>query len=258
MNRPDVPIPRVTIILAAHADAPWIENAIYSVQAQSFTNWELICVLDAVSERVQAVVSSCLRDSRIRQITLSSNVGAGSARNEGLYAARGDLIAILDSDDEWTHQHLQQAVDYLDVRRKVVLVGSSYAKIKMDGTFEGQVVRAPRFMVKQMLVLRNCFAHSSVVYQRDLALKIGGYPLGVTVGEDYCLWLGMAKYGRVKNLNRVSVMYRVHEDQTSRKMIDQRNSKEILKFKFALSVSTWVPKWFVSLSHKIWLKRRNY
>ena len=243
--------------MAAHGDAPWIENAINSIKAQSLSEWELICVLDDVTESVSRLVGEQVLDARIRVIAHQENIGAAAARNEGLEKARGELIAVLDSDDEWSEDHLRNGVEFLEKHHEVALVGTSYRVIDEHGIATGTAIIAPRMMLLRQLTVRNCFAHSSVIYRRNVAVEAGGYPLGVTVGEDYCLWLRIARLGRLRNSRSISVNYRVHGDQMSRRLIDIKSSELIRQSKLDLASTVWIPKWIVILSHSLWLKKRN-
>lgn len=257
MNKEIGNSPRVSVILAAHGDAPWIECAINSIKAQSLIEWELICVLDDVTESVTRLVCGHQRDARIRIFVHQKNLGAAAARNVGLDKARGNLIAILDSDDEWSEDHLRNGVEFLEKHQGVALVGASYRVIDAYGSATGRVIIAPRMLLPRQLTVRNCFAHSSVIYRRSVAVRAGGYPLGVTIGEDYCLWLRIAGLGQIRNSRNISVNYRVHGDQTSRKPIDVKSSQLIREYKLELASIAWTPKWIVMLSHRLWLKRRN-
>ncbi len=93
-----------SVIMPAYNRADTIAEAIASVRAQSHENWELLVVddgsTDATAETVRALIEET-GDSRIRLIELPWNKGVSAARNAGLEQARGDVIAYLDSDNDW-------------------------------------------------------------------------------------------------------------------------------------------------------------
>ena len=92
--------PDVTVVMANYNGAAFIGQAIGSVQAQSLKSWELIVVDDASQDDSLAIIRSyAQRDPRIRVIAQSANRGPAAARNRALDAARGDWIAVFDSDD---------------------------------------------------------------------------------------------------------------------------------------------------------------
>jgi glycosyltransferase involved in cell wall biosynthesis len=101
----------VSIIMPTFNRADTIKRAIRSVQAQTFTDWELIVVDDGSTDDTVAVIEGC--DPRLR-IIRQQNQGAAGARNTGLRASAGSYIAFLDSDDEWLPHHLELCVSFLE------------------------------------------------------------------------------------------------------------------------------------------------
>jgi glycosyltransferase involved in cell wall biosynthesis len=91
--------------------ADTIRRAIRSVQAQTFTNWELIVVDDGSTDDTVALIEGC--DPRLKLIR-QENQGTAGARNAGLSASAGSYIAFLDSDDEWLPHHLELCVSFLE------------------------------------------------------------------------------------------------------------------------------------------------
>jgi glycosyltransferase involved in cell wall biosynthesis len=90
--------------------ADTIRRAIRSVQAQTFTDWELIVVDDGSTDNTVALIEGC--DPRLKLIR-QENRGTAGARNAGLRASAGSYIAFLDSDDEWLPHHLELCVGFL-------------------------------------------------------------------------------------------------------------------------------------------------
>ncbi len=91
--------------------ADTIMRAIRSVQAQTFTDWELIVVDDGSTDNTAARIEGC--DPRLKLIR-QENQGTAGARNTGLRASSGAYIAFLDSDDEWLPHHLELSVSFLE------------------------------------------------------------------------------------------------------------------------------------------------
>jgi glycosyltransferase involved in cell wall biosynthesis len=101
----------VSIIMPTFNRADTIKRAIRSVQAQTFTDWELIVVDDGSTDDTAARIEGC--DPRLKLIR-QENQGTAGARNTGLRASAGSYIAFLDSDDEWLPHHLELCVRFLE------------------------------------------------------------------------------------------------------------------------------------------------
>jgi glycosyltransferase involved in cell wall biosynthesis len=104
-------VPLVSIILPTYNREDTIRRAIASVQAQTFSDWELIVVDDGSSDGTVALIEGC--DPRLKLIR-QQNQGTAGARNTALRASSGAYIAFLDSDDEWLPHHLELCVAFLE------------------------------------------------------------------------------------------------------------------------------------------------
>src|SRR5262245_14811896 len=104
-------MPLVSVIMPTFKRADTIRRAIRSVQAQTFTDWELIVVDDGSTDNSVALIEG--RDPRLK-ILRQENQGTAGARNAGLLASAGSYIAFLDSDDEWLPHHLELCVSFLN------------------------------------------------------------------------------------------------------------------------------------------------
>lgn len=101
--------PLVSVIMPAYGAEAYIEEAIASVQAQTYENWELLVLEDCSPDRCAQIVEDMAReDSRIRLLRNEKNMGVARTRNRGLDLCRGDYVAFLDSDDLWRPQKLQK------------------------------------------------------------------------------------------------------------------------------------------------------
>ncbi len=98
----------VSIITPSYNSSRYIKNAIDSVIAQTYENWEMLIIDDASMDFSRQIVKEYMnKESRIRLIELKENMGPAIARNIGIAEARGHYIAFLDSDDLWLPKKLE-------------------------------------------------------------------------------------------------------------------------------------------------------
>lgn len=104
----------VSIITPSYNTAKYIAETIESVQAQTYTNWEMIIVDDCSTDNTDDIVAPFLTDSRIRYLKNPQNSGAAVSRNYALREAKGRWIAFLDSDDLWMPDKLRRQIDFME------------------------------------------------------------------------------------------------------------------------------------------------
>ena len=104
---------KVSIISPVYNAAGYVADAIRSVIAQTYSDWELWLVDDGSSDESVKVVSQVLDDDRIRLIELKENKGAAYARNTGIKMSTGRYIAFIDSDDLWAVDKLEKELKFM-------------------------------------------------------------------------------------------------------------------------------------------------
>ena len=129
----------VSIIMASYNYAGFIGEAVRSVQAQSFQDWELLIVDDGSTDSSRSIAEDfCRHDGRIKLLTHSGNVNRGLAATvkRGVDAATGKYIAFLESDDRWLPENLIRKVAILDAFPEVALVDDKVALFGESGLFD--------------------------------------------------------------------------------------------------------------------------
>ena len=104
----------VTVITPSYNTERFIAETIRSVQAQTYSHWEMIIVDDCSSDDTDAIVKPFLEeDERIKYVKNEQNAGAAMSRNKALRMARGKWIAFLDSDDLWMPEKLEHQLKFM-------------------------------------------------------------------------------------------------------------------------------------------------
>lgn len=212
----------------------YLAEAVSSVLAQSFRDFELLVVDDASDDESAAVLRRFAEaDTRVRVLTSATNLGPPSASNMGLAQARGSLLARLDADDVCLPGRLQRQVDMFDSDPALVLLGSAFDYV--DGA--GRWVAEGRYpledaALRTFLIEAGCpFCHSAVMMRVDAVRRLGGYRQVVNrYSLDYDLFLRLAEMGTIANLPDKLVGYRVHPGQiTAQKMELQVRSAHVYR-----------------------------
>lgn len=186
-------MPSVSIVIPTFNRENFVVNAIDSVLKQSFRDYEIIVVDDGSTDRTRKVLESY--GERIKYI-YQENSGVSSARNTGIRAAKGEWIAFLDSDDEWTEDYL--AVHVAQIREFPRAVGhianactvlpngeraDHFRETGLSGCFKGK----NRLVLEKPLstIIRHVpwFLQSTILHGNTLASS-GLFDVGLSIAED--------------------------------------------------------------------------
>jgi glycosyltransferase involved in cell wall biosynthesis len=193
--------PVVSVVIPTYNRARMVGNAIQSVMAQTFGNWELLVIDDGSADDTRVVVSA-FRDTRLSFHRLDRNRGQSAARNTGINLARGTYVSFLDSDDEWFPEKLAREVAAFEAGGEAVgLVYCGKELLGSDGRFLGQ--RLPTFEgdVYRRLQAGDFIGSCSRVALRKSVLEVvGGFDETLPSYEDWDLWLRAAKVSKVASV----------------------------------------------------------
>lgn len=197
----------VSIVLPLYNRARCVGRAVASVLAQRAAGgaavppWELI-VVDDGSEDDGAAVVEAFGDPRIQIIRRPVNRGAAAARNVGVAAARGDFVAFIDSDDEWTPDKLATQTAAMRAVDAPAATCAGFLLRRADGA---EAERRPTAVQGVAGLLDGCFVApgSTLMARRDCLLAVGPFDESLTRLEDWDWLLRMAESRRLVCLDAV-------------------------------------------------------
>jgi glycosyltransferase involved in cell wall biosynthesis len=102
--------PAVSVVVATRARPQYLQEAIESVIAQTFRDFEIVVVVDGPDDETEGTLRA-IEDERLRIVVLPTSAGSGGARNAGIAAATGEWIALLDDDDLWLPRKLERQLE---------------------------------------------------------------------------------------------------------------------------------------------------
>lgn len=200
----------ISVITCTWNSANYLSESIASVLKQDYPDIEYIFVdggsTDGTLEQIRGLQ---------RPFQLLENVRGGVSRamNEGLRAARGDVIAYLHSDDYYLYPDvLSRVARHLESSGRGWLFGRTMALV--DGKLHPDNYVAPRFSYASLL-RGNYIPHPATFVRRDLMLKAGGFNTSLKYAMDYDLWLKLARIGPPVQLDEPLAAFREHEGSLS-------------------------------------------
>ena len=195
----------VSIIMPSYNTENYISQAIDSVRAQTYKNWELLIVDDCSVDSTDEVVKPFLRDERIKYFKNEKNCGAAVCRNRALREAKGRWIAFLDSDDLWVPEKLEKQINFM-VKNRIHFSYSNYCEIKIDGYRNGISVTGPKKITKK--------GFNNYCWPGCLTVMYDSKTVGLIQVEDirknndYAMWLKVCRKADCYLLNEELAMYR--------------------------------------------------
>lgn len=197
--RPDEPL--VSVVMPLWNRARQVRGAIESVQAQSFTGWELVVVDDGSQDDSLAVVTGIAHfDDRITVVP-QPHGGVCRARNTGLEHARGRYVAFLDTDNRWRPGFLAVMLARLED------TGWSMAHSALRATKDGETYYRAFEGTHEHLLVANHVDLNVLVARTDVVREVGGFDESLRRGVDYDLLLRLAETEPLRLVPYLGVEY---------------------------------------------------
>lgn len=230
--------PLVTFYVPVYNGAAYLRDALDSILAQTFGDWECILIDDHSTDGSAAILEDC-RDPRFRRYRQPANMNVANASNLAIRLARGKYLARLDQDDVAVPTRLEQQVSFLETHPGITVCGgametfghiNALAKLpEHDGEIKANLMVAVNNIANPASVVRTDFLKSRGI------LNDPRFPLSC----DYGMWVDCALAGaNFVNLQSVVTRYRTHPGQSSNDM--ESLVKGVIDCKLRL-LQAWFP-----------------
>ncbi len=189
-------MPLVSVIIPTYNHAHFLGRALQSVIDQTYLNWEAIVIDNHSTDNTDEVLRY-FTDERIKIFKIQNNGVIAASRNMGILAAKGELIAFLDSDDWWVPSKLLRCIqlfdDSVDIVYHHLYVKRSYKHTRFNQRIVSSKPTSPVFL--GLLANGMSIPNSSVLVRKDLLIRIGGISesLDLISVEDYDTWIRLSK-----------------------------------------------------------------
>lgn len=191
--------PRVSVVVPAHNSEAFLGQALRSVEAQSYGDWEVVVVDDASTDRTAALAEGF--GPGVTVVRSERNLGPAGARNLALARASGELVALLDADDYFLPDFLERQVGAYDAASaEGARVGLVTCNARILGP-EGMVARTYHDIhrVSGELTLERLLSRNPVfvssLFPRRLIDEVGPFDTDIRGAEDFDLWIRIMERG---------------------------------------------------------------
>ena len=216
-------MPRVSVVIASYEHEAYVADCLESVLAQTFQDFEIVVTddgsTDATAQRIRA-----LRDPRIRLEVFERNRGACIALNHGIRRARGELVAILNSDDLFEPDKLALQVAWLDAHPQVGAVfawptvvderGERFSDERHKDFAVFHVENRDRHAwLRHFFDAGNCLCHPTLMVRRGCYDAVGLYDARLAQVPDLDMWIRLASRFELHVMPRALTRFRIRDQQ---------------------------------------------
>lgn len=239
----------VSVLMSCYNAEKWLERSIRSILNQSFINWEFVIVDDGSTDNTWNILNLySKKDERIK-IYKKNNTGLADSLNYGLKRCNGFFIARLDSDDFSEPERLKIQYKFLENNPDVILCGSyHYEEITSSKKSAKNAVKkyptSDMKLRKNLKTVSKFFSHSSAMFKKSNAEKVGGYSKKYKKTQDFDFWLKLSTTGKISCIKKPLVTITKHNQSIS------NNPNGFNQFIFGIAAAT---SYFYYLKTNRWL-----
>jgi glycosyltransferase involved in cell wall biosynthesis len=216
--------PRISLLVPVYNGEKYLREALDSLLAQTFGDFELLVIDDGSTDSSAEIVSS-YQDPRVRLERNERNLGLIATLNRGLELARGEFIARMDCDDVSFPNRLERQIRFMEDNPEVGVAGTWFEKVRDDGSSVMMKVPADDATIRFFMIFDNAFLHSSIIIRRNLLERFGlRFDADFPYAEDYEFWVRCARHTRIANIPEALLRYRDHSENTSNRFRKEQNS----------------------------------
>ena len=208
-------MPFFSVVIPLYNKAAYIEDTLKSVVNQTFKDFEVIIVNDGSTDNSLEIARS-FNDERIRIID-QENRGASITRNKGIEKSQSSYIALLDADDIWYENHLEELKKLIEKFPNAGLFCTNY---EID--YSGKFVKPASFNFEyesKCKIIEDFFdaniinfipSSSSTAFKKSFFQNVGAYDINLTTAQDLDLWIKMALKHKVAFNPKITMMYKFY------------------------------------------------
>ena len=222
--------PLLSVVMPVYNGEKFLNKAIESILNQSFGEFEFIIINDGSTDNSQKIIES-YTDNRIKAIK-KQNTGLIDTLNMGISASTGEWIARMDADDISYPTRFEEQLKF--IQDDIAVIGSQACLIDEFDNICGET----RFdcendkIRKKLGQYKSNIIHPSVIINKSMINRVGGYDPKMHVAEDYDLWLRISRIGKIINVNKKLIGLRKHTGNISVTKLETSINNGLVSFAY--------------------------
>jgi len=219
--------PRVSVAMAVHDGERYLAQAVESILAQTFEDFELLALDDGSTDESREILEGfAKRDSRVR-VRSRRNRGLVASLNELVEEAQGEYLARMDADDVALPERFARQVAHLDAHPECVLLGTRVLLVDPEDAplrpF-AELCRHEEIDREHLAGRGGAICHPSAMMRNRVVREVGGYDASKPYAEDLDLFLRLAEIGRLENLPDTLLWYRMHPESMGHRFREKQRA----------------------------------
>lgn len=202
---------KFSVIIPLYNKAPYVKKALETVCAQTYRDYEIIVINDGSTDNSAIIAEEYLNDVEgiSYKILSQLNAGVSATRNNGFSVSSGDYIAFLDADDWWEPTYLDRMAQLIEDYPEAGLYACNYVYYKPGKTHVALNIPTGYINYPKAYYESNAMPISTgaAMIRRKVFEEMGGFPVGIKLGEDFLLWAKTAMHYPVVFMNEALAWY---------------------------------------------------
>jgi glycosyltransferase involved in cell wall biosynthesis len=213
-------MPKVSVIMNCYNGEQYLREAINSVYAQTYKDWEIVLWDDESTDNTRDIALSY--DDRLKYFRGKKATSLGQARNWALNRATGEYIAFLDQDDIWLPHKLEKQICVLDDTNDIDFVYSNYFVRKNEKEWLNFTKRQPTGYVFERFLYFYPVGILTVLMRRNILNRLELYfDENLDICEEFDLFMHILYKSKVMYIEEPLSIYRIHQNMSSIRIIDK-------------------------------------
>ncbi|MFJ6324045.1 MULTISPECIES: glycosyltransferase [unclassified Rhizobium] len=215
--------PKVSVVIPAYNHEKYVVEAVESVLAQSYQNFELLIMDDGSTDTTPQILRRYADDPKVKLFLFEKNRGAAHSHNHGILESRGEYIALLNSDDVWEPNKLAEQVAFLDAHPEIAAVftpasfiGEQSQPLADHQHHLGRIFDQPnrtRHEWLRFFFVRNALCHPSSLVRRECYEELGLYDPRFGNLPDYEMWIRLCLKHEIHVMPKPLIRFRIRDGE---------------------------------------------